>query len=201
MHHELVHVSQKHWLDLLIVEILCVIQWVNPLVWIYTGFIRLNHEYLADEEALKITSDQAIYRAALLNQMFSSPVISLTNSFNYSLNKKRFEMMKKMITSPYRKMKVLFVLPVFAIILYAFAEPEYYYTKPAESVLTIYEVAGIPGEEAKDVIVQQEVKPILEPTLQSNMVKGVVVQEDGKRLDRAVIVVKGSTLGTVTDKE
>jgi bla regulator protein blaR1 len=201
MHHELVHVSQKHWVDLLIVEFLSAVQWVNPVVWIYTGFIRLNHEYLADETALLRTSDPAVYRAVLLNQMFSSPVISLTNSFNYSLNKKRFGMMKKMITSPYRKMKVLFVLPVFAIILYAFAEPEYHYTNPTESVLTIFEVAGIPGEEAKDIIVQQEVKPILEPTLQSNDVKGIVVQEDGKLLDRAVIVVKGTTLGTVTDKE
>ena len=127
MNHEIVHVRQKHWFDLLLVEILRLIQWVNPFVWIYTRFIRLNHEYLADQAALQRTASTANYRAALINQLFESPVISLTNSFNYSLNKKRFDMMKKIISSPYRKFKVLLVLPIFAIVFYAFATPEYHY--------------------------------------------------------------------------
>ena len=127
MNHEIVHVRQKHWFDLLLVEILRLIQWVNPFAWIYTRFIRLNHEYLADQAALQRTASTANYRAALINQLFESPVISLTNSFNYSLNKKRFDMMKKIITSPYRKLKVLLVLPIFAIVFYAFATPEYHY--------------------------------------------------------------------------
>ena len=127
MNHEIVHVRQKHWFDLLLVEILRLIQWINPFAWIYTRFIRLNHEYLADQAALQRTASTANYRAALINQLFESPVISLTNSFNYSLNKKRFDMMKKIISSPYRKFKVLLVLPIFAIVFYAFATPEYHY--------------------------------------------------------------------------
>ncbi len=39
MNHELVHIRQKHWFDLLLVEMLCMIQWFNPLVWIYSQFI------------------------------------------------------------------------------------------------------------------------------------------------------------------
>ena len=81
--------------------------------------------------ALQRTSDPAIYRAALLNQIVGSPVISLVNSFNYSLNKKRFTMMKNIISSPYRKMKILFILPVFAIVFYAFAKPDYQYISQA----------------------------------------------------------------------
>jgi TonB family protein len=68
-----------------------------------------------------------------VNQILGSPVISLSNSFNYSLNKKRFDMMKTIITSPYRRLKVLLVLPVFAIVFYAFAKPEYHYTTPARN--------------------------------------------------------------------
>ena len=127
MNHELVHIRQKHWIDLVLAELLCMLQWFNPLVWIYIRFIRQNHEYLADEVALQRTSDPAIYRAALLNQIVGSPVVSLANSFNYSLNKKRFNMMKNIISSPYRKMKILLILPVFAIVLYSFAKPEYKY--------------------------------------------------------------------------
>jgi hypothetical protein len=36
-------------------------------------------------------------------------------------------MMKNIITSPYRRMKVLLILPVFAILLYSFAKPDYKY--------------------------------------------------------------------------
>ena len=134
MNHELVHIGQKHWLDLLLVELLCMMQWFNPLVWIYVRFIRQNHEYLADEVALQRTSSPAIYRAALLNQIVGAPVVSLTNSFNYSLNKKRFNMMKNIINSPYRKMKILLILPVFAIVLYAFAKPDYKYKDVEERI-------------------------------------------------------------------
>ena len=127
VNHELVHIRQWHWFDLVLVELLCILQWFNPLVWIYIRFIRQNHEYLADEVALQRTSDPAIYRAALLNQIVGYPVVSLANSFNYSINSKRFKMMKNIISSPYRKLKILFILPVFAIGLYSFAKPEYRY--------------------------------------------------------------------------
>ncbi len=177
MNHELVHVRQKHWFDLLIIEMLRLLQWVNPFVWIYTGFIRLNHEYIADEAALQRTSDPAIYRAALLNQMFSSQVICLSDSFNYSLNKKRFDMMKKLITSPYRKMKVLLVLPVFAIVFYSFAKPEYHYTSTTDNALTVVQA----------------------PVIFVKEVKGTVVKEDGKPFEGVIIVVSGTSLGVVSE--
>ncbi len=128
MNHEIVHIKQMHWIDLVLVEVLCLVQWFNPLVWIYMRLIRQNHEYLADEVALQRSTDPAIYKATLLNQIVGSEVVSLTNSFSYSLSKKRFNMMKKIISSPYRKLKFFLILPVFAIVLYAFATPEYRYT-------------------------------------------------------------------------
>ena len=125
VHHEAEHIRQKHWIDLLLFETLCIIQWFNPMIWLYGRFIRQNHEYLADEKALQRTANPAIYRAALLNQMFDAPVIQLANSFNYSLNKKRFNMMKQTINSPIRKLKLLLVLPLIGGVFYAFASPEY----------------------------------------------------------------------------
>jgi len=177
MNHELVHVKQNHWFDLLLVEILRLVQWVNPFAWIYTGFIRQNHEYLADETALRNTSDPANYRAALVNQLFNSPVISLSNSLNYSLNKRRFEMMKKIITSPYRKLKVLFIIPVFAIVFYAFATPEYHYAVPSGNSLTISQASVINVRE----------------------VKGRVLKEDGTPFEGVQIVVTGSSVRVSSD--
>jgi len=181
VNHELVHINQKHWLDLLLTEALRIFQWMNPFAWIYTGFIRVNHEYMADEGALQQTSDPAYYRAALINQIFRSPVISLSNSFNYSLNKKRFDMMKKIITSPYRKLKVFLVLPVVAGILYAFAAPEYNYVSQdniSDATFTIYESAPIMQKE----------------------VRGIVLKEDGNPFPGVSIAVTGANIKAVSDE-
>ena len=179
MNHELVHIRQKHWFDLVLVELLCMMQWFNPLVWIYVRFIRQNHEYLADEVALQRTSDPAIYRATLLNQIVGSPVVNLANSFNYSLNKKRFNMMKNIISSPYRKMKILLILPVFAIVLYAFAKPDYKYKYVDESSGNAFAVI---------------------PSTQKS-VKGTVVQQNGKPLPLASVMVKGTNIGVSADEK
>ena len=171
MNHELVHVNQKHWLDLLLVEMLRLFQWVNPFVWIYTGFIRLNHEYLADEVRCSTHPIRQFTKLLLVNQLFNSQVISLSNSFNYSLNKKRFDMMKKIITSPYRKLKVLFVFPVFAIVFYAFATPEYHYTGPSDNIINNDQASIIAAK----------------------VVKGKVTREDGSPLFGVTIVVSGAS--------
>lgn len=177
MNHEMIHVRQRHWIDLLLIELLCVIQWFNPVVWVYLGFIRQNHEYLADEGALQQTSDPAVYRAALLNQIAGSTVISLANSFSYSLNKKRFNMMKNTIISPYRKLRLLLILPVLAIVLASFAQPEY------------RKATGVPES------------PGISGTVLNKEIKGIVVTEDGQPLSGAAVVIQGTTIGTVTDSK
>jgi TonB family protein len=177
MNHELVHIRQMHWVDLLLSSLLCAVQWFNPFAWLYSGFIRQNHEYLADEEALQRTSDPAVYRAVLLNQIAGTPVIDLGNFFSYSLNKKRFVMMKNKISSPYRKLRLFLILPVAALVLYAFAKPEY---------RIVNEVADNPVA----AVVTSEIE---------KSVKGVVRDENGNPLEGAVIVIKGTTIGTTSD--
>ncbi|MFA5326951.1 MAG: TonB family protein [Prolixibacteraceae bacterium] len=173
VNHEREHIRQKHWIDLLLFEILRTLQWFNPVVWLYGRLIRQNHEYLADEQALQRSSNPAVYRAALLNQMFGGPVISLANSFNYSLNKKRFAMMKHTIQSPFRKLKLLIVLPMIAGVFYAFAAPEYQFVK-TETNTTIQD---------------------------EKTVNGKVISEDGSPLKSASVIVSGKTIGTITDSE
>lgn len=179
MNHEMVHVRQRHWLDLLLTGMLCTLQWFNPVVWIYARFIRQNHEYLADEEALRTTADPALYRAALLNQIAGTPVIDLGNSFNYSLSKKRFYMMKNNVTSPARKFRLLLILPVSLMILYAFAEPEY-------RIVTSDEVSY-----GTQIGIAE----------QTRTAKGIVVREDGIPLQGAAVVLKGTTIGTLSDQQ
>lgn len=175
INHEQEHIRQQHWFDLLLVELLCMVQWFNPVVWLYGRFVRQNHEFLADEKALQRTSNPAIYRAALLNQMFGGPVVSLANSFNYSLNKKRFQMMKKTMVSPLRKVKILTILPVVAILFWAFAKPE-------------YAANSLSG-------------PAVALSLDGKMVKGQVTNENGDAVAGAAVILKGTTTGTLSDTE
>lgn len=177
VNHEQEHIRQRHWIDLLLFEILCTIQWFNPAIWIYGRFIRQNHEFLADEYAIRRSSNPAIYRAALINQMFGGPVISLANSFNYSINKKRFNMMKQITYSPFRKLKLLLVLPLIAGVFYAFATPEYKFEKSTDP------------NSAQDSISNTKV----------SMVSGNIIERGGKPLKGVKVVVPGQNRETITD--
>jgi len=179
MDHEMVHVSQKHWFDLLLAELLRIIQWFNPLAWIYPVFIRQNHEYIADETVLKRIPDPGVYKAVLINQMMDAKVFSLANSFSYSLNRLRFEMMKKSDVSPLRKMRLLIVLPVFAIIFYAFRSPEYHYPEAPSPVMeTVSSVSMIQKQAG-----------------------GLVVDEEGNPVQGVRVLVSKSTIFTTTDSK
>jgi TonB family protein len=180
LNHEMVHLRQKHWFDLLLVELISLLQWMNPFAWICSSLVRQNHEHLADEEALQRTSDPAGYRAALLNQVFSARLISLSNSFNFSFNTNRFEMMKKKNHSPYRKLKLLLVLPVAAALLYAFSSPKYVYQDPV-----------IPAELT---IMQAE-------AVTQVPVRGIVYREDGTPFPGVSVNVSGTTIMTITGSD
>ena len=214
VNHEHEHIRQQHWMDLLLFEILRTMHWFNPASWLYGRLIRQNHEYLADERALQRTSNPAIYRAALLNQMFGGPVISLANSFNYSINKKRFKMMTKTIHSPFRKLKLLLALPLIAGVFYAFATPEYKFVPVEnESVKTeaaptgneiladqINALLAQPTENETTSLQSQTANSVLAAsTTDEKTITGRIVSEDGQSLAGTSVIVKGSTLGTTSD--
>ncbi len=175
--HEAEHIRQYHWIDLLLAELLCTIQWFNPVVWLYAHFIKQNHEYLADQKALQCTSNPGVYKAVLINQVLGGEVIRLGNSFSYSLNKKRFTMMKNRSTSTLKKFKTLFVLPLIGLLFYGFARPEYRY-------------AAIDKENT-----------IKTTQAKGKTIKGTVVQEDNTPLPGTSIVVTGTTTGAVADRD
>ena len=202
VNHESEHIEQLHWFDLVLIELLCLLQWFNPFVWIYARLIRQNHEYLADEMALQRTSNPAIYQATLLNQMFGGPVISLANSFSYSLNKKRFKMMKKSIDSPFRKLKMLLVLPLIATVFYAFAKPEYI-SLPATSTGTgtITTIADALNELKASNAVPADKSEKVTPDEKGKIVKGKVVNAEGKPIQGTSVILVGSVNGTITNME
>lgn len=92
--HELVHIHQKHSLDILFIEILKTIFWFNPLFYAYKKAIQLNHEFLADENIVKKYNNVPFYQALLLNTNGNKPIY-LASNLNYLVTKKRLIMMTK----------------------------------------------------------------------------------------------------------
>ncbi|TDN89099.1 beta-lactamase regulating signal transducer with metallopeptidase domain [Salegentibacter sp. 24] len=115
--HELVHVKQKHSLDLIFFEVLKIIFWFNPLVYIYQSRIATLHEFIADANVVRTTTKRSYYEQ-LLNSAFNTKNISFINQFfNHSLIKKRIIMLQKSRSKTIAKFKYLFVLPLLFMML------------------------------------------------------------------------------------
>jgi beta-lactamase regulating signal transducer with metallopeptidase domain len=93
--HELIHVTQKHTLDVLLIETLKTVFWFNPLFFFYKKAIQLNHEFLADDKVINTYKNVPFYQNLLLAHTYTNPTLELTSNLNYSITKKRFIMMTK----------------------------------------------------------------------------------------------------------
>lgn len=123
--HEQIHIEQRHWIDLLCSECMLLLQWFNPLAWIYVRKLKENHEFLVDKAVLASGVSPYVYQAVLVNQEFKGPVFSFANSFNYSKPLNRLSMMKKEKSAWWKRLTALAVVPMFGLFLWASAEPNY----------------------------------------------------------------------------
>jgi len=94
--HEQVHARQWHSADVLIMEVVMIVNWFNPVVYFYRYAIKHIHEFIADNHAIKMAVSKADYAMLLLTQTFNSPSHQLvSNFFNHSLLKQRITMLQK----------------------------------------------------------------------------------------------------------
>ncbi len=115
--HELVHIRQKHSYDLLFFELMRIVGWFNPLVYVYQNRVSELHEFIADAQVAK-TNKREQYQL-LLSQVFQTQKISFINQFfNHSLIKKRIVMLQKTESSRIWKLKYLTLVPVLAAMLF-----------------------------------------------------------------------------------
>ena len=122
--HELAHIQNRHSWDLLVADICIFFQWFNPASWLLKQELQNIHEYEADETVIEKGVDAKQYQLLLIKKAVGTRLYSMANSFNHSKLKKRITMMLKEKSSPWARMKYLYVLPVAAITLTAFAHPE-----------------------------------------------------------------------------
>ena len=117
--HEFIHVKQRHTADILWSELLCMLNWYNPFVWLIRQSIRQNLEFIADHQVLKTGLDRKQYQYLLL-KVVGAPAFAIASQFNFSSLKKRIAMMNKMRSAKVHLIKFLFILPLVTVLLLAF---------------------------------------------------------------------------------
>lgn len=115
--HEMVHVRQRHTLDLLLCEVVKVILWFNPFVYLYQRELKRVHEYQADN-AMLATDNGAAYAELFYHQVSGKPYSAIGNTFDYSLVKKRIAMMARR-RSRHGGLLPLIMLPIAFMVLLA----------------------------------------------------------------------------------
>lgn len=93
LEHEMVHIRQYHSVDVLIVELLRAVFWINPVIHLMKSRITEVHEYLADHYATKEIGVEN-YSKLLTLQIFKSFDFALSNNFHKSQVVKRIRMLK-----------------------------------------------------------------------------------------------------------
>lgn len=116
--HEQTHVSQWHSIDVIISEIICMLCWFNPFVWLLKREVRHNLEYLADLRVLESGYDSKTYQYHLLGLAHQDyRGTSIYNSFNIIHLKNRIIMMNKKRSSSFARAKYLMFIPLVVVLM------------------------------------------------------------------------------------
>ena len=168
--HEMAHIRARHSIDMLVCSICVVLQWFNPAVWLLKQELQNIHEYEADENVINNGVEAKKYQLLLIKKAVGSQrFTSMANSFNHSKLKKRITMMLKQKSSPWARLKYLYVLPLTAVAVVAFARPEISRELEKISSAKISEIVPV-----KEVVEPKKVEPAVESVVKVSSPKPAV---------------------------
>ena len=124
--HEKSHIAGIHSFDRLLIELVRIACWFNPMIYLYKHALTLSHEYIADKESVN-GGDQQQYVNLLVNQTLSNLGFSLGSHFGrksgilsewpLSFNKSQTLKRIKMIKNKRKSSKLKYIIPVLAVVL------------------------------------------------------------------------------------
>ncbi|MFK7924039.1 MAG: carboxypeptidase-like regulatory domain-containing protein [Bacteroidia bacterium] len=170
LQHEKAHIDGKHSRDILLAEAFLLLQWFNPLAWMYKKSLLALHEYLADQSLIDAGVNKTDYQLLLLKQSAGNQRFALANAFNKFTTIKRINMMNQNKSSKWSRIAYLLLIPALSLSLFSFS------AFPSSTEL----VANITGNK---VIKGQ-----------------VVNAEDQSPIAGATVLVKESNIGALTDE-
>jgi beta-lactamase regulating signal transducer with metallopeptidase domain len=124
LRHERTHIRQRHTWDLLFTEAVRVMQWFNPIIYLYAKELSGVHEYLADEQVLAQGASKRDYLELLYKQLCVGKFVPVGNSFRHLLTKKRILMMSQPVKRRVSAWWLLALIPITAGLLLVNCHPK-----------------------------------------------------------------------------
>jgi TonB family protein len=122
--HELVHIRQFHSFDLILLELLTIVQWFNPVAWLIRRSMLEIHEYLADEQVIRTGTSIPAYQSLLVALQVGNGSFPLANNFNRSLTLSRIRMMTRIKPAGWKKLNVVILLPALILLVFMCTKAE-----------------------------------------------------------------------------
>src|SRR5699024_6424114 len=119
--HETVHIKELHSIDTLFFEVILILCWYNPFVWLMRKAARDNLEYLTDHQVLESGADRQSYQYSLLSTARQGQSVGISNHFNFKTLKKRINMMNKKRSTKLEIGKYFVMLPILIFVSAGFA--------------------------------------------------------------------------------
>ena len=217
--HEDIHVREKHTFDILFAEILFLLQWFNPFVWLLKDAIKNNLEYKTDHQVVK-TIDPQQYQLAMIGLAHKEGIAPFLTAMNGSQLKNRIVMMKKKTRNKYALLKQFLVLPLLAVLTMGLANKdvkteivqqntdntEAFVESQIKDLQEISFLDSVKGGYSDEDVEYENIQRVNfdngvteDTTVEKFLVTGKVTDHNGTPLPGTAIIVKGSTTGTLAD--
>jgi len=188
--HEAVHANQRHSIDIIAIELIQCVLWFNPLLYLIKSAIKLNHEFLADEQVCAESGEISKYQKTLIQYVYNSkqqPV--LASQLTYGQTKNRLNMMVKNFQMRSAALRILVTLAITSTALWGFGETKVV----AQSVSDDYPNTEASAQEQKPPLKyitvntplsNQKVRFILANGQMKEAVYSDLTEEEKKRFDQ-----------------
>ena len=135
LNHEQLHVIRKHSYDIILIELVKIFQWFNPIVYLFQNILKQQHEYDVDALMVKNGVDFEEYNNLLCRMAFPSKTITLTSSFKASGTKMRLIKLAEInseskidaiseIKTPGKSiLKYFYIIPIIILLVSVFSFP------------------------------------------------------------------------------
>ena len=120
--HEKAHCGQGHIYDLVLVSVVEILFWFNPLLKLFRRELSELHEYQADRQVLAQGVDAADYQMLIIKKSVGTQKFRWATHLRntYCQTKKRIVMMNREKTKSQKRWYALFLVPVVAVLLMSF---------------------------------------------------------------------------------
>ncbi len=117
LRHEMSHIEHHHSWDILFIEVMMIMQWFNPFIYLYKRELQSLHEYQADRDVVATGTDKRNYMMLILQQCTAVDFSGMSNNFSLILTKKRIKMITRNEKAKGLWWRLLATLPVLAILM------------------------------------------------------------------------------------